>query len=88
MKMDVKITLSFDESVINKAKKYADANDISLSRLTEFLYRKITSGHYQSLEDLPVSDWISMVAEGKVEYKTAAAKSRKAMKKEYFDSKK
>jgi hypothetical protein len=86
--MDAKITLSFDEAVINKAKKYADANDISLSRLTEFLYRKITSGHYQNLEDMPVSDWVSMVAEGAVEYKTTASKTRKALKKEYFDSKK
>lgn len=86
--MDAKITLSFDEAVIAKAKKYADANHISLSRLTEFLYRKITSGHYQSLEDLPVSDWVSMVAEGKVEYKTSASKSRKALKKEFFESKK
>jgi len=86
--MDAKITLSFDEAVINKAKKYADANDISLSRLTEFLYSKITSGHYQTLEDMSVSDWVQLVAEGKVEYKTSASKSRKALKKEYFNSKK
>jgi hypothetical protein len=38
--MDCKITLSFDESVIQKAKKYAANNDISLSRLTEFLLKK------------------------------------------------
>ena len=86
--MDAKITLSFDEGVIAKAKKYADANDISLSRLTEFLYRKITSGHYQSLEELPVSDWVSMVAEGNVEYNTSKPKSRKDLKKEYFNAKK
>jgi hypothetical protein len=34
--MDAKITLSFDESVIKRAKPYAENNNISLSRLTEF----------------------------------------------------
>lgn len=85
--MDAKITLSFSEEVIAKAKKFAEANDMSLSRLTEFLYRKITSGHYKSLEELPVAEWVSMVAEGETEYHTKA-RSRKAMKKEYFKSKK
>jgi hypothetical protein len=86
--MDARITLSFNEQVINKAKKYAEAHHISLSRLTEFLYQQITSGQYPNLEELPVSDWVNMVAEGQVEYKTAKSKSRKAMKKEYFQSKK
>ena len=31
--MDNKITLSFDENIIYKAKKYAAANNISVSRL-------------------------------------------------------
>ncbi|MEP7253328.1 MAG: DUF6364 family protein, partial [Ginsengibacter sp.] len=35
--MDNKVTLSFDESVISRAKKYAEKNNISLSRLIEFL---------------------------------------------------
>ncbi len=35
--MNAKLTLSFNEEVINKAKKYAEENDISLSRLIEFL---------------------------------------------------
>lgn len=55
--MDTKITLSFDESVIHKAKRYAEDNNISLSRLTEFLLNKVTSKSYQSLEDLPIADW-------------------------------
>jgi hypothetical protein len=38
--MDAKITLSFDETVIKKAKRYAENNNISLSRLTEFLLVK------------------------------------------------
>ena len=85
--MDAKITLSFDESVISKAKQFAETNNISLSRLTEFLFKKITSGHYQSLEDLPISSWVSMVADGEVEYKTLK-KSRKDLKSEYYNSKK
>jgi hypothetical protein len=41
--MDAKITLSFDKNVIEKAKAYAEENNISLSRLTEFLLSKVTS---------------------------------------------
>jgi len=85
--MDAKITLSFDESVIKKAKRYADDNNISLSRLTEFLLRKVTSSNHQSLEDLPISDWVSIVAEGEVEYQTKTKKN-KELKAEYFKSKK
>ena len=85
--MDAKITLSFNKSVIEKAKKYADENNISLSRLTEFLLSKITSNKFKSLEDLPISDWVTMVAEGDVEYKTKHRKN-KALKNEYFKSKK
>lgn len=85
--MDVKITLSFDETVINKAKQFANDQNISLSRLTEFLYSRIVSGHYKSLEDLPVSDWVNMVAEGEAEYKTKP-RARKDLKKEYYKSKK
>lgn len=85
--MDAKITLSFDDEVIARAKKFADANNISLSRLTEFLYSKMTQERYKQLEDLPVADWVSMVAEGKVEYQTKA-RSRQSIKKEYFKAKK
>jgi len=85
--MDAKITLSFDEAIIKKAKNYAENNNISLSRLTEFLLRKVTSSSYQSLEDLPVSDWVNMIAEGEVEYQTKPKKN-KELKAEYFKSKK
>lgn len=85
--MDAKITLSFDETVIKKAKRYAENNNISLSRLTEFLLSKVTSNSYQSLEDLPISDWVSIVSEGEVEYQTKAKKN-KDLKAEYFKSKK
>ena len=85
--MDAKITLSFDESVINKAKRYAEDNNISLSRLTEFLLNKVTSKSYQSLEDFPIADWVNMVSEGQAEYQTKPRKS-KDLNAEYFKSKK
>jgi len=85
--MDSKITLSFDAGVIHKAKSFAEQNNISLSRLTEFLLRKVTSSHYKSLEDLPISDWVSMVSEGEAVYITRAKKN-KQLKAEYFKSKK
>ena len=85
--MDAKITLSFDKAVITKAKVFAESKNISLSRLTEFLLRKVTSNSYQSLEDLPISDWVSIVSEGAVEYRTKP-RNNKDLKKEYFKSKK
>ncbi len=86
--MDNKITLSFDESVISKAKKYAENNNISLSRLIEFLLKKVTSNNYISLEDFPISDWVQQVAEGDAVYETKASRSRKVAKEEFFKSKK
>ena len=85
--MDAKITLSFDELIINKAKLYAVDNNISLSRLTEFLLNKVISKSYQSLEDFPIADWVSMVSEGQAEYQTKPRKS-KDLNAEYFKSKK
>jgi hypothetical protein len=85
--MDAKITLSFDEQVIEQAKKFAQDNHISLSRLTEFLLSKVTSSSYKSLDDLPVSDWVSMVSEGEVEY-VRSNSSKKKLKEEFYESKK
>jgi len=86
--MDTKLTLSFNEEVVKKAKQYAASNNISLSRLIEHLLIQVTEKPYQSLEDFPVSDWVSMVAEGDVEYKITSKKEHKALKDEYFASKK
>ncbi|MDP2113496.1 MAG: DUF6364 family protein [Bacteroidota bacterium] len=80
--METKLTLNFDQEVIEKAKEFAAANHISLSRLTEFLYRQITSGNYKTIEDFPVSEWVNMVAEGEATYKR---RSRKELKDEYFN---
>lgn len=84
--MDAKITLSFDKQVIKEAKEFAEINGISLSRLTEFIYRQMTSKNYKSIDELPIADWVNMVAEERPEY--AKPISRKKMKSEFFDSKK
>lgn len=85
--MDSKITLSFDKSVIQKAKKFAEENNISLSRLTEFLLSKVTSSSHKSIDELPVSEWISQVSEGNIDY-VRTSQSRKAIRNEYFGKKK
>ena len=85
--MDNKITLSFDADVIVDAKQYAQENNISLSRLTEMLLRKVTSQNYASLEDYPISDWVNIVSEGEVEYVTNP-KPKKKLKAEFFNAKK
>ena len=60
--MDAKLTLSFNRDVVARAKKYAAANNISLSRLIEHLLIQVTAKEYKSLEDFPVADWVNMVA--------------------------
>lgn len=81
--MDAKLTLHFDQEVIIKAKAFAAANNISLSRLTEFIYRSITSGDYKSIEELPIADWVSRVAEGEPQY---LRRTRKQTRTDYFNS--
>lgn len=83
--MDAKVTLSFNKEVIEGAKKFAAEHDISLSRLTEFLYSQIITGNFENLEEFPISDWVHEVAEGRTEYQTRPT-SRKDMKDEYFRS--
>ena len=84
--MDAKITLAFDEQVIKKAKAFAKKNNISLSRLTEMIFKQMTSENYQTIDDLPISDWVNAVAEERPEY--GKSTSRKKMKQEFFESKK
>lgn len=85
--MDAKITLSFDKQVIEKAKLYAESQNMSLSRLMEYLLNQITTNKYASLEDLPISSWVNEVAEGKAEYHTKH-KKRSKLKDEYRNRKK
>ena len=84
--MDTKITLSFDEQIIAKAKEYAASNNISVSRLTEFLLAKVTTGNYASLDEIPVSDWVNMIAEGQAEY-VRKPRNSKQRKEEYRNRK-
>ena len=86
--MDAKVTLSFNEAVINKAKKFAEANNISLSRMIEFILQKITSSHYQSMEEFPIADWVHQLSEGEVVYQTSKKRTRKASKEEFYKSRK
>lgn len=83
--MDAKLTLHFNKEVIEKAKAFAASNNISLSRLTEFLYSNITSGSYKTLDQLPIAKWVYQVAEGEARY---IRRSRTQTKNEYFNSKK
>jgi len=85
--MDTKITLSFDEAVIKKAKTYAEQQNISLSRMVEFILKKITTSQYNTLEDFPISDWVNQLAEGEATYQTKQ-RSRKSLKEEFYKSKK
>ena len=83
--METKLTLHFDKGVIEKAKAFAAENNMSLSRLTEYLYRQITSGGYKTLNDFPVADWVNQVAEGEVVYKK---RTRANTKSEFFKKQK
>jgi hypothetical protein len=85
--MDAKVTLSFNKEVIEKAKAFAAAHHISLSRLLEYMLRKATSGEFKDLEDLPIADWVNEVAEGAAVYLTRPP-SRKSRKNEYLNSRK
>ena len=81
--MDVKLTLSFNEEVIIKAKKFAADRNISLSRLTELLLTKAVTSKTYSFDDYPVADWVNMIAEPTVEYQRKKTTS-KNLKKEYY----
>jgi hypothetical protein len=84
--MDSKVTLSFDQEVISRAKEYAATQNISLSRLVEFLLRKTTMAEYRSMEDYPIADWVREIAEGPAEYRTTR-KTRKDLKDQFFSKK-
>jgi hypothetical protein len=81
--MDIKLTLSFNEEVINKAKKFASERNISLSRLTELLLTKAVTSNTYSIDDFPVADWVNMVSEPDGEYHRKKTTS-KNLKKEFY----
>lgn len=85
--MDVKITLSFNAKIIEEAKLLAEELGISLSRFTEIIYRKAIEQGPQSIEQYPVSEWVSMIAEDTPSY-TKKPQKRKSLKDEFFESRK
>lgn len=84
--MDAKITLSFDKKVIQDAKAFAADQGISLSRLTEYIYKQIAANNYKSLDELPIADWVNAVAEERMEY--VKTSSRKQLKSTFYDAQK
>ena len=88
--MDAKVTLSFDAEVIERAKALCDDLGISLSRFTEIVYSQaLEYGRPVSIEELPVSAWVSAVAEdGPTYISENRKKSRSDIKKEFFESRK
>jgi hypothetical protein len=81
--MDIKLTLSFNEEIIQKAKKFAEERNISLSRLTELLLTKAVMSDKHSIDDFPVADWVNSVSEPLAEYKKKKT-STKSLKKEFY----
>lgn len=87
--MDAKVTLSFDAEVIERAKILCEDLGISLSRFTEILYSKaLEFGRPASIEELPISAWVNAVAEDSSIYISSSKRSRKDIKKEFFESRK
>jgi hypothetical protein len=84
--MDAKVTLSFSEHIIDKAKDFADNHNISLSRLIEYLLSKVTDEHYSTLEAIPISPWVLELMKGEIEYNHKPSDA-KVYSKSYFDSK-
>lgn len=85
--MDAKVTLSFDEQVIKKAKKFAEVKGLSLSRLTEILLTRAMSTSNYDLEAFPIADWVSQVSEPEATYVTKK-RSNKSLKAEFYKSRK
>ena len=85
--MDAKVTLSFNKTIIEKAKVYAESHNMSLSRMLELILDKITTKQYASIEEFPISDWVNIISEGAPEY-TTTAKSRAKLKNQYHSRKK
>ncbi len=82
--MDAKLTLSFDQKVIQDAKALAEKTGLSLSRLTEMLFRKATEKTYGSIYEMPIADWLMEFAEPEAEYLTKP-RSNKEMREEHHE---
>ncbi len=85
--MDVKITLSFEETIALKAKEFAASKGMSLSRMVEHIFEQLTANPrlYNNLNEIPFAPFIDMVAEEEATYTLSSAKKRKQ---EYYSSRK
>lgn len=61
--MDTKLTLSLDKIIIEKAKKYAKSQEISLSRLIESYLSSLTTKTHSDIEITPLVKSLSGVVE-------------------------
>ena len=59
---------------IKKAKDFAEQHNVSLSKLTEFIYLRLGNKKYDTHDEMPISEWVNMVADGEIKYdsKTSA----------------
>jgi hypothetical protein len=59
--MDAKLTLKLDETVIESAKKYAESNKRSLSKLVENYFRNLTAKNIPPQKHSPLVESLSGV---------------------------
>jgi hypothetical protein len=60
--MDTKLTLKLDQTIIEKAKKYASSNQMSLSRLVEAYLQSLTADN--DTDQFEISPFIKSIATG------------------------
>lgn len=60
--MDTKLTLKLDQTIIEKAKKYASSNKMSLSRLVEAYLQSLTADN--DTDQFEISPFIKSIATG------------------------
>jgi len=84
--MNARITLRMDKEIVERAKMMAKERGVSLSQLTEYLYRQAANQNYKGLEKLPVAEWVDQIAEGTPQYRTRVP-SKKALKEDPHNSK-
>lgn len=62
--MDAKLTLKLDQEIIEKAKKYASGQKVSLSRLIENYLGTLTSDKKNDTDELEISPYIKSLQTG------------------------
>ncbi len=79
--MDKKLTLSLDQSIIERAKAYAKANNISLSKLIESYLATVTRKSKKKSEITPLVKCLSGVIEIPSDFNEKEAYSEYLMEK-------